>query len=448
MDTDIKNMQALETEFCGDITRVDQLPQNLMEKAQGAYKWAQSKVTDGYTVIEDTFCPTVPEKQPEPASAAVCFKKFVFAMVKAAQVYLVIEIINGVSVPSEVGPPTTGSLTYFIPPLIFASFITQFLDFALSCAPISFQLIQTNNSLQALITTAIINQLATPNWGAKGEMVTILQNVIKNQALLNTLDFGLINALFPLPNCFLIVEESISACCQTIYDVIFKPVVDAVKYVITVISEFVSYVLGAIWSFIAWLIQYVLDAFGAAARYTYESIPSNICSEDLAPHFKRVKQIQLVASKKFEFLEFSFHDDTWHENVVYGDRSKSSSGNSIVDVPHNDFVKSIEIWQDENYIYCMKFNFYSKKSSTSFGKAGVGKGFIFECGASELGIVGFSNVPKKSGVGAINQVHVQMADGKIEFRTLRAVPAAEEVYNEFFECCGVKVNMTEWKAKK
>ena len=210
------------------------------------------------------------------------------------QVYLVIEIINGVSVPSEVGPPTTGSLTYFIPPLIFASFITQFLDFALSCAPISFQLIQTNNSLQALITTAIINQLATPNWGAKGEMVTILQNVIKNQALLNTLDFGLINALFPLPNCFLIVEESISACCQTIYDVIFKPVVDAGKYVITVISEFVSYVLGAIWSFIAWLMQYVLDAFGAA----YESIPSNICSEDLAPHFKRVKQIQLVNSKK------------------------------------------------------------------------------------------------------------------------------------------------------
>ena len=96
----------------------------------------------------------------------------------------------------------------------------------------------------------------------------------------------------------------------------------------------------------------------------------------------------------------------------------------------------------------MKFNFYSKKSTTSFGKAGVGKGFIFECGPGELGIVGFSNVPKKSGVGAINQVHVQMADGKIEFRTLPAVPAAEEVYHEFFECCGVKINMTELKAKK
>jgi len=172
------------------------------------------------TVYGILFPPLVDVK---PSTPADIFKKFVFAVVKLLQVYMVLQIMQGVSIPDAA--PTTGQFTYYIPYTIGASFLLQFLDFALSMFPKTgfHQIVCT---FQTMLTTFILNLMTTPNWGPKGEYVEILQEVVKNQALINTLDFGLINALFPLPNCFQITLDAVDWLLQWIYDTIIKPVVN------------------------------------------------------------------------------------------------------------------------------------------------------------------------------------------------------------------------------
>merc|ERR1719353_2055647 len=269
--SDEANAQALAAECSADLTKIDQLPAAIQAKATAAYGWASDKIKGGYEVI----CPTETEAEEKEVlkakTAADCFKKFLFSAVKFSQVYLVIQIMQGVSVPPEVGPPTTGQFTYYIPLLVFVAFITQFLDFAFSCAPLSAQAIRVNNSIQAITTTAVINQLATPDWGAKGEMVTILQEVMKNQALLNALDLGFINALFPLPNFVEIAERKLSEFFQFIYDCVFAPTVNFFRdNLVLPVYNFVSqytkmiwdafmYVVGLAWDLVCMVVQAILD---------------------------------------------------------------------------------------------------------------------------------------------------------------------------------------------
>jgi hypothetical protein len=183
-------------------------------------------------------------------------------MVKLAQVYMVIQIMQGVSVPDE--NPTTGAFTYYIPYTIAGSFLLQFLDFALSMFPKTgfHQIVCT---FQTMLTTFILNLLTTPNWGAKGEYVTLLQDVVKNQALINTLDFGLINALFPLPNCFEIALKALDDLFQMIYDYCIKPVIDFVVFCFQFIIDwiimppimFIVLVVSTLYGWIAFLVSTV-----------------------------------------------------------------------------------------------------------------------------------------------------------------------------------------------
>ena len=254
---DIEKAEAIYGEYCP----TDDYCDNTVRLPGTLY---QNFVAPPVKYIYDTaygiLCP--PLEDVKPSTPADIFKKFVFSMVKLAQVYMVYQIMQGVSVPDET--PTTGAFTYYIPYTIAGSFLLQFLDFALSMFPKTgfHQIVCT---FQTMLTTFILNLLTTPNWGAKGEYVTLLQDVVKNQALINTLDFGLINALFPLPNCFEIALKALDDLFQMIYDYCIKPVVDFVVFCFQFIIDwiimppinFIVLVVSTLYGWIAFLVSTV-----------------------------------------------------------------------------------------------------------------------------------------------------------------------------------------------
>merc|ERR1719453_1232092 len=161
--------------------------------------------------------------------------------------------------------PLVNLLTTFLMRLVLP-FLLQFLDFSLSMFPKTgfHQIVCT---FQTMLTTFILNLLTTPNWGAKGEYVSILQEVVKNQALINTLDFGLINALFPLPNCFAIALDAIDTLFQSIYDTVIKPVVDFFVFLFNWIMDWIilppyNFIILAITTICGWIADACVAIWG------------------------------------------------------------------------------------------------------------------------------------------------------------------------------------------
>lgn len=424
-----------------------------------------------YETAYGILCP--PLEDVKPSSPADIFKKFVFSLVKLFQVYMVLEIMQGVSIPDEA--PTTGQFTYYIPYAIGASFLLQFLDFSLSMFPKTgfHQIVCT---FQTMLTTFILNLLTTPNWGAKGEYVSILQEVVKNQALINTLDFGLINALFPLPNCFAIALDAIDTLFQSIYDTVIKPVVDFFVFLfnwimdwiilppynfiilaITTICGWIADACVAIWGFITYIVTSIAggiawccgatgdeitwccgvvgdccgsigssigDCCSAIGSFLYSLFTCSCCisrKKTVKLSTNRVAEVSVCKNSQGQYIEkvdFTYTDDSKDSASSHG--SSNNVPQTMVLKP-SEIIKKVAIFESKSN-GVTGIHVTTNLSNSLFGTKGMDNEiYEYTCKKSEVGIVDikFKTVAGVSGsVGFLKNIIVnkekKKPDGTIE----------------------------------
>lgn len=133
------------------------------------------------------------------------FKKLAFVAIKGVQVYIVYEIMTGAGGIFEV----SGAFLPYIPALIVASFAIQLLDFIMHVAPAMGAkilheahadfLIPSVGTANVMVSTALIQCVAIPEWGATGYIVEFLQTLVQYQVMLGNFDSGVMAVFNPMP---------------------------------------------------------------------------------------------------------------------------------------------------------------------------------------------------------------------------------------------------------
>ena len=103
----------------------------------------------------------------------------------------------------------SGEFFPYIPALIVASFVIQLMDFIMHVAPAfgakilheahADFLIPSVGTANVMVSTALIQCVAIPEWGATGYIVEFLQTLVQYQVMLGNFDSGVMAVFNPMP---------------------------------------------------------------------------------------------------------------------------------------------------------------------------------------------------------------------------------------------------------
>jgi len=131
-------------------------------------------------------------------------KKLGFTAVKGLQAYIVFEIMSGAGGIYTVD----GTFYWYIPYIIYASFVAQFLDLVIFVAPSlgakmlekmhATSYMHSIGTINVMCSTALISCLVA-GLGPSGPIAEFLQDLIQYQVMIVNLDSGLLNVFDPMP---------------------------------------------------------------------------------------------------------------------------------------------------------------------------------------------------------------------------------------------------------
>ena len=181
-----------------------------------------------------------------------------------------------------------------------------------------------------MVSTALIQCVTVPNWGASGYIVEFLQTLVQYQVMLGNFDSGIMAVFNPMPNWMVALIDWLESLPQILWDKI---------------CYFFSALYDAITGSISW-IDFAKDLFGIAtsadsrAAKIHKEVDKVFVSHIIDSH---------VDSIKFKFFNpVAKGTDKYDAPVEYGSRSILAIQADPWDVNEGESIRTIRYIEDSS----------------------------------------------------------------------------------------------------